>query len=73
VICRGAQAAIVLQGLPEMPLRDITLRNVSITSEKGVSVTDAQNISFENVRIEHTAGQALRTLRVKDSKLDLVK
>ena len=73
VICRGAQSAIVLQGLPEMPLRDITLKNVSITSQKGVSVTDAQNITFENVRVEHQSGEPLRTLRVKDSKLDLVK
>ena len=52
VICRGAQNAIVLQGLPEMPLRDITLKNVSITSQQGVSVTDAENITFENVRVE---------------------
>ena len=73
VICRGAQSAIVLQGLPEMPLRDITLKNVSMTSQKGVSVTDARNISFENVRVEHKTGQPLRTLRVQDSKLELVK
>jgi polygalacturonase len=73
VICLGAQSAIMLQGLPEMPLRDITLKNVSITSQKGVSVTDAENISFENVRLEHKTGEPLRTLRVKDSKLDFVK
>jgi len=73
VVCQGAQSAIVLQGLPEMPLRDITLKNVSITSQKGVSVTDAQNISFENVRVEHKTGEPLRTLRVRDSKLDFVK
>ena len=73
LICRGAQSAIVLQGLPEMPLRDITLKNVAITSQKGVSVTDAENISFENVRVEHSTGESLRTLRVKNSKLDLTK
>jgi polygalacturonase len=73
VLCRGAQSAIVLQGLPEMPLRDITLKNVSITSQKGVSVTDAQSISFQDVRVEHKTGEALRTFRVKNSKLDLMK
>jgi hypothetical protein len=56
-----------------MPLRDITLKNVAITSQKGVSATDAQNISFENVRLEHKTGEPLRTFRVKDSKLDFVK
>jgi polygalacturonase len=73
VICRGAQNAIVLQGLPEMSLRDITLKNVSITSQKGVSVTDAENITFENVQVENQIGEALKTVRVKNSKLDLTK
>jgi polygalacturonase len=73
VICRGAQSAIVLQGLPEMPIRDIALKNISITSQKGVSVTDAENISFENVRVQNQSGEALKTLRVKNSKLDLLK
>ena len=71
--CCGAQCAIVLQGLPEMPLRDIVLRNVSITSEKGISVTDAENIRFENVNVKHTSGAPLKTLRVKHSTLDLAR
>lgn len=72
VICRGARNAIVLQGLPEMPLEDITLKNVSITSQQGVSVTDAKSIMFENVQVEQQSGEAVKTLRVTDSKLDLV-
>jgi polygalacturonase len=73
IVCRGAKNAIVLQGLPEMPLDNITLTNVSITSQFGVSVTDAQNITFKNVQIENQSGPQLRTFRVKDSKLDLAK
>ncbi|HEX9048627.1 MAG TPA: glycoside hydrolase family 28 protein [Verrucomicrobiae bacterium] len=71
VICRGAQSAIVLQGLPEMPIRDISLKNVSITSQKGVSVTDAENVIFDNVHVDFKEGDALKALRVKNSKLDL--
>ncbi|MGH7952698.1 MAG: glycoside hydrolase family 28 protein, partial [Limisphaerales bacterium] len=70
VICRGAQKAIVLEGLPEMPIRDITLRNVSITAQTGVSVTDADGIKFENVRIENKSGPKLTQVRVKNSSLD---
>lgn len=73
MICRGAQNAIVLEGLPEMPIRDIFLKNVSITSQKGVSVTDAENVVFDNVQVENKTGAALKTVRVKDSKLDLAK
>ncbi|RPI06188.1 MAG: glycoside hydrolase family 28 protein [Ignavibacteriae bacterium] len=73
VICRGAQSAIVLQGLPEMPLRDLTLKNVSINSQFGVTVTDAENILFENVRVENKTGDPLRTFRVKNSRMELMK
>jgi polygalacturonase len=73
VICRGARKAIVLEGLPEMPIRDITLRNVSISAQEGVSVTDAEKISFENVRVENKTGPALNQVRVKDSRLELLK
>jgi polygalacturonase len=73
ILCRGAQSAIVLQGLPEMPLRNITLKNADITAEKGVSVTDAQNILFDNVRVENKSGEPIRTFRVKDSKLDVAR
>jgi polygalacturonase len=73
VVCRGAQKAIVLQGLPEMPLRDITLKDVSITSRAGVFVTDATGVHFQNVQVENKSGPPLTQVRVSDSTLDLVK
>ena len=73
VICRGARRAIVLQGLPEMPVRNITLTKVDITAQEGVSVTDAENISFDRVRVENKSGPPLSQVRVKNSRLDLWK
>jgi polygalacturonase len=73
ITCRGAKNAIILQGLPEMPLKTITLKDVDITSQFGVTVIDSENIQFENVRVENRSGEALKTLRVKNSKLDLAK
>jgi DNA sulfur modification protein DndE len=73
VICRGANAAIFLQGLPEMPIRDIDLKNVSITSQKGVSVTDAEGIHFDHVQVISASGPALTQTRVKDSALEILK
>lgn len=72
VVCRGADGAIALQGLPEMPLHDITLDNVSITSRRGVSVTDADGIRFNNVRVDNHSGPRLSQTRVTNSKLDLM-
>ena len=71
LICRGARKAIVLQGLPEMPVRNVTLKNADITAQEGGSVTDAENISFEKVRVK--SGAPLTQTRVKNSKLDLAK
>ena len=73
VICRGAQRAIVLEGLPEMPIHNIHLKDVSITSRTGVSLTDADGIHFENVHVENKTGPALSQTRVKNSSLDLLK
>jgi polygalacturonase len=71
VVCRGAQNAVVMRGLPEMPLRDITMRNSSFSSQQGVSLTDCERIVFEQVLVTVDAGESLKTLRVRNSKLDL--
>jgi polygalacturonase len=73
VICRGAQKAIVMQGLVEMPIRDIYLKDISITAQRGVFLTDANGIHFENVQIENKSGAALNQFRVKNSSLDIFK
>jgi polygalacturonase len=72
VICRGAQNAIVLVGLPEMPISNIDFKNVSITAHGGAFLTDADGIHFQNVRIENESGPALTQVRVKNSSLDLL-
>jgi DNA sulfur modification protein DndE len=73
VLCLGANSAIVLEGLPEMPLRGITLKNVWIAARQSGSVTDAENIVFDNVHLETKAGRELKTLRVARSNLALAK
>ena len=73
VVCQGAQNAIVIRGLPEMPVRDISMKDVFITAQKGVSITDAEKIVFDNVRVTTRQGEPLKTLRVKNSKLDLAR
>ena len=73
LFCRGAGEAIVIQGLPENPIRDITLNNVSITSDKGVTVRNAAKIVFDNVGVEHQSGPLLTSDKVIDSLLNLNK
>ena len=70
VICRGARAAVLLQGLPEMPVRGIHLQNVSITAERGMTWKDAENISPKNVEILNRKGPVLTLFDVKDAMID---
>jgi polygalacturonase len=51
LVCDGAEQAILIRGLPEMSIRDITLENVSIRAKKGADIIEAQDINMENVTL----------------------
>jgi polygalacturonase len=70
VTCRGARQAVALQGLPEMPIRGIHLRDVSITAERGIACTDAQDITFDNVEILNRKGAVLNLVNTRDLRAD---
>lgn len=70
VTCRGAQTAVLLQGLPEMPIRGIHLRNVSITAQTGMAWMDAENITCDNVEILNQKGPVLNLFHAKNSVVD---
>lgn len=51
IICNGAKDAVILQGLPEMPITEIVLDNLVMTSDNGVSIFDADGITISNSTI----------------------
>jgi DNA sulfur modification protein DndE len=51
VVCNGAERAVLINGLPEMPIKDITLDNVSVEAHRGVSCADANGIELNSCRI----------------------
>jgi DNA sulfur modification protein DndE len=66
VVCNGAARAVVIKGLPEMPVRNITLENVSITASEGVSLTDAEGITFSRCRIVSGKSPVFSVLECRD-------
>ena len=50
VYCNGAKNAITVTGLPEMPVNNLHLNNVTISSRNGVAITDAADLDFKNVK-----------------------
>lgn len=56
IVCNGATKGVFIRGLPEMPVRNIRMDNLVLSSETGVELTDADKISFNNVHLvtKHT-------------------
>lgn len=71
IVSSGSKAALTLRGLPEMPLRDITFRHVTLAADRGADLAYAERITFENVRIRAANGPAVQSHRVEASRLDL--
>lgn len=59
VVCRGAGTAMWIQGLPEMPVRNVRFENVAITATHGVRLIDVAGIKFDHVQLEAGKGALL--------------
>ena len=66
VVCKGAETGILVRGLPEMSIKDISLENVFIEADKGLLCQEAENIRFKNVTLLSTNTQPV--LEVQNSK-----
>jgi DNA sulfur modification protein DndE len=51
VMCKGAETAILLRGLPEMNIKDITIMNSNFIANKGLVCVEADGVMFRNVGI----------------------
>ena len=52
IICRGAHRALYFNGLPEQPIKNIDLRNISITATEEGEFNYCEGITKENVEIK---------------------
>lgn len=51
IYCDGAKDAIVIQGLPEMSIKNIEIDNCVMKSDRGISVYDADGIKIYSTKI----------------------
>jgi hypothetical protein len=52
VVCNGAGRAMEFNGLPEMPIDNIRLKNITIRAKEGAVFQNVtENVSQENVKI----------------------
>ena len=51
IVCNGAGRAMEFNGLPEMPIKGIKLKNIVIKAKKDATFTNAEDITKENIHI----------------------
>lgn len=53
ISCKGAGRAMILNGLPEMPIENFSVRNMRITdAQKGAFINKVAGVTLENIEIE---------------------
>jgi polygalacturonase len=51
VVCNGAAKAIFVRGLPEMNVKNISLKDMVIQADEGLDMTEGNNISLKNITL----------------------
>ena len=51
IVCAGADQAVFINGLPEMPVKDVAFTRCTFSADKGADVNFAENVTFEEVTV----------------------
>lgn len=71
VVCRGAEKAVVLVGLPEMPLSDITLEKVSISAGEGLFCSNVEDSIFKQVDLYPQRGPVMTLVNSRNMMIEV--
>lgn len=70
IICKGAGRAMFFNGLPEMPINNVNVKNVVISDAKeGIVISQTKGVTLENVRIE-AESDVLQIKNAEDVKVN---
>lgn len=58
IVCRGARDAISMQGLPEMPIQQIEMKNMVLSAESGITLIETDQIVMKDVTVQTQKGPA---------------
>jgi polygalacturonase len=57
VTAKGSKVAAVVYGLPESPVKNLTLKNVHLSADKGMVISDAEGVVLEDVKVTAAEGK----------------
>jgi polygalacturonase len=69
-VTSGKSHAIALLGLPEMLIENVSFDSITASTAKGIALTDAQGIRFNNIRIAAEASPLMTIVDCRDVMLD---
>jgi len=51
VVCNGAEKGIFIRGLPEMSIKNISISDVELKTNKGIEIIEAEGISLKGLKV----------------------
>lgn len=73
VFCRGAGRAVSMRGLPEMPIRDVQIRNAVLSARSGGHFMDVEGLQLTDVSIVPDSGAELAFYNSRNVLLERLK
>ncbi len=68
--CIGARSAVVIKGLGEMPIKNLLFENISIQSERGISISQADGIVMRDLFLAPKIGPVLSFNQTRNITID---
>lgn len=59
IVCSGAHTALLINGLPEMPVENLTVKRSAITSREGIVCRNGKNLSIQDLVLRNQEHQLL--------------
>jgi polygalacturonase len=72
IVCDGARDAVAIRGLSDAPIERISLKNISITSDRALRMEDADGITMSDVWLSFKSGPVLTVKNARDIQLQHV-
>jgi hypothetical protein len=57
VTATGSQVAAVVYGLPESPVKKLTMKNIRLAGARGMTISDAQDVVLDGVAVTAAEGK----------------
>lgn len=69
IVCTGAETAFLINGLPELPVEGLTLRNYKASCRRGAVVNHAVKLRLEEVRLHTAEGPLVKLHQSREVEL----